>query len=160
MEVTSIEFHIHKYALMFRRGIFSDGLLSYHAGEYHQYDFLVYPKITKVAKGFFDQVMETGKGVMNALFGRSSAKKPAQDANEVDYKTLPTEAMVKQCLQFYLEPYKKLLLQDGEFPAGFRVDRLVKEVTHLYLQHQKPRVKHRDGPAQVSVEHIPSVSCW
>ena len=128
------------------------------AEEYHHYDFLVYPKITKVAKGFFDQMKETGRGIM-AFFGRGSSKKPAEDAKEVDFQILSTEAMAKQCLQFYLEPCKNLLLEEGEFPAGFNLDHLVNGVAGIYLQHQKPCVKHwEQRPVYVPVAAIKSVS--
>ena len=47
-------------------------------------------------------------------------------------------AMARKCLFFYLEPYKSILLQEGEFPEGFEVDWFVRQMQHIYSLHRWP----------------------
>lgn len=76
---------------------------------------------------------------MNMFFGK---RNPAASAKEVDAKILSTEEMGKQCLNFYLEPYMKQLL-DEKYPESFKVDCFVNCVASLYSQHQYFCIKHR-----------------
>jgi hypothetical protein len=49
---------------------------------------------------------------------------------------------------FYLEPYRSLLLNDGEYP---KVDAFVKEVKRIYTMHMEQRVQHCGIPAVVTI---------
>lgn len=127
------------------------GFILIHTGEYHHYDFFVYPSVMKVPKTFFDQVRDST--IMNALFGK---RNPEGSANEVDLKILSTEEMSKQCLNFYLEPYMKQLM-DGKYSETFKVDDFVKRVTSVYLQHKSLSIKCNHHPSHCTVEGIPKV---
>lgn len=116
-----------------------------YAGEYHQYDFFVYPPIQKNEKG----IWESGKAWVFSFFKRGSAK---QNGNKNASSIPTTEEMVQPCLLFYLRPYKTLLLNDGEYPADFRVDQFVKHVRHIYLMHSELHVKHRSASSPTTVK--------
>lgn len=105
-----------------------------YSGEYHQYDFFVYPRTLRNEKGF----LESGIALLASFFKRSSTKQ----SGDKDTFILPTsKEMVRQCLFFYLEPYKILLL-NGEYPGDFRVDEFTKQVRIIYSMHHQPHVKH------------------
>ena len=124
-----------------------------YAGEYHHYDFFVYPSEVKLPKSIYDQVRDSR--LMNVLFGR---RNPAAGAKEVDAKILSTEEMAKQCLNFYLEPYVEQLLS-GKYLENFKVDVFVKEVASLFLQHQQLSIK-RSIPIRHQVKDISKVKCF
>lgn len=123
------------------------------AGEYHQYDFFVYPPVRKNEKGLW----ESGKDLLASFFKRGSTKQN-DDKNMPKFPT--TEEMVQLCLLFYLKPYKTLLFNDGEYPDNFRMDEFVKQVGLIYSMHHKPHVKHRlaSSPNTVEVDLLRSVS--
>lgn len=126
------------------------------AGEYHHYDYFVYPSELKVPKSFFDQVRDTGTKIMSAIFGKRTPAASAKEVKEVDAKILTTEEMAKQCLNFYLEPYMKQLL-DEKYSESFRVDGFVNKVASLYSQHVCLSIKRRHDPSPFRVEGIQKV---
>ena len=123
------------------------------AGEYHQHDFLVYPSVTEMPRSFFDKLKDTGRGIMNTLFGR---RNPSQGSEGVEMKVPDKDVMLKQCLHFYLKSYMKILV-DGEYESGFKIDVLVGKIVSIYFQHRRPSVK-RDRPDHVECGSIEKVS--
>ena len=124
--------------------------------EYHHYDLFVLPKVTIVTKGFLNQVKEKATAVVGLLWGAVSRHSAADTKEEFS-----KEAMAKQCLAFYLEQYKSLLLHDEEFPKEFRVDHLIETLSTIYFQHLTPLVKYRNGsPAQIAIKPIQAVSYY
>ena len=114
------------------------------------------PKLASVAKGFLHQVKE--KGVATALFGFLLGKVSRQSAADIK-EDFTKEAMAKQCLAFYLEQYKTLMLQDVEFPKEFRVDHIIGTLSAIYFQHLTPMVKYRNGStAEITIKPIQAVS--
>lgn len=104
-------------------------------GEHHQYDTVVYPKVVKVAKSFVGKMIAR----IGAFVGLGSSAQ-TENAKEVEVKIPPKEELAAQCLQFYLEPYKSVLLQDGEHPKEYNVDSLVTEIINIYSQLHEPWV--------------------
>ena len=116
------------------------------------------PKVIRVAKGFLHQVRE--KGVATAVFGFLWGQVSRQSAADMK-EDVSIEAMTKQCLPFYLEQYKTLMLQDEEFPKQFRVDQLIKTLSTIYFQLQNLWVKYRNGShAEVTIKPIQAVSYY
>ena len=111
-----------------------------YAGEkYHQYDNFVYPKALKSRRGLWTSIKR--------FFGGLSDEKS-------EYFTLtPTDEMIQQCLLFYLEPFKDVLLNDRAYPDEFRIHEFVRKVKLLFQQHEVPAVQDQN-PAQIK-----SVSC-
>lgn len=122
-------------------------------GEYHHHDFLVYPRKTKVPKRFFDQVLDTGKYIMDRVLRRGNQ---VEDAKEVDISTLSMEDMAKKCLHFYLDPHMKYLV-DEKYSADLKIHIFVQRITDLYFQHLKPSVWHRKCPTNDFIEKVNTV---
>ena len=127
--------------------------MSFFSGkEYHQYDFLVYPKLTTVEKGVVSRAWEGGVGWFKTFFGAQS-----EAATEDVFTPPSTEKMVKQCLHYYLEPFKGVLLDEEGYPPDFKLDEFVRQVKHIFEQHNKPVVQHhRYNIAEVTV-HLTDV---
>lgn len=119
-------------------------------GEYHHHDFLVYPRITRVPRSFFDQMVDTGKGIWRKVLGRSSQ---VDNAKEVDISTMSMEDMAKKCLHFYLDPYMKYLV-DEKYSADFKIHIFVQRITDLYFQHLNPSVMHRKCLTNTFIEKV------
>ena len=114
--------------------------LIFHVGiEYHHYDLFVYPRVMEVDKGYW--VVKAGKGILKRLL-------PGEG------KDGPLSAMARRCLFFYLEPYKSILLQDGEFPEGFEVDWFVRRVQHIYSLHRWPMMESSPKFTVVSIRDV------
>ena len=107
----------------------------------------MYPEATEVQRSVFSQAWETGKGFFNKyILGTTAA--------EQTFTPPSTEEMVQQCLYFYLEPYRKILLSDTGYPEKFRVDDVVREVKVILEQHHKPVVQHVDYTCTVKVANL------
>ena len=118
--------------------------------EYHQYDFFVYPKARKVEKHMLSRAWE---GIVRNVFNIKS-----DDTPEEGFTPPSTEEMVKQCLNFYLEPFKRVLLNKDGYPADFRLDDFVVKVKRIFQQHNKPIVQHQNmNWAHVTVDNIEDV---
>ena len=115
----------------------------------------MYPEVTKVEKGLFSQVVETGKGWLSSVGAFLTRSSTRQSEDKEDFTPPPAAAMAKQCLPFYLEPYRSLLLNDGEYP---KVDAFVKEVKRIYTMHMEQRVQHCGIPAVVTIRDFQAVS--
>ena len=123
-------------------------ILSFLGADYHQYDFFVYPEITKVEKGVFGRVWDvTGGWVTKMLPGNT----PTVEA----FTPLSTKEMAKKCLSFYLEHYKNILLNG--YDENFQVEEFVKGVKLIVNQHQAPVVQHQNFVHSVPLEHIKDV---
>ena len=85
---------------------------------------------------------------VGAFFKRSSTK---QSEDKEHFTPASAAAMAKQCLPFYLEPCKSLLLNDGEYPKNFTIDSFVKDVKRTYTMHMKQHVQHRGFPVSVTI---------
>ena len=110
----------------------------------------MYPEATEVQKGVLSQAWETGKGFFNKyILGTTTA--------EQTFTPPPTSDMVARCLYFYLEPYRKILLNETGYPENFRVDGFVSEVKVILEQHHKPVVQHIDYPCPVTVDNLLTV---
>ena len=105
--------------------------------EYHQYDFFVYPKLTKVEKDVWSRAWEGSVGILKNVFNVQS-----ETATEDGFTPPSTEKMVKQCLHHYLEPFKRVLLDEDSYPLNFKLDEFVRQVKHIFKQHSKPVVQH------------------
>lgn len=92
----------------------------------------------------FSHIMEFGKGILT-FFKKSSTRQGEE--KEEHFTPVSTEAMARQCLPFYLEPYKAMLLSDGEYPKDFRVDDFVKQVGLIYSMHIQQWVQHHGAPS-------------
>lgn len=82
--------------------------------------------------------MKTGlKAGLSAFSNLFRPSTQAEEMKEVAFELPSKEALAARGLQLYLEPYKNVLLQDGEYPKEFKVDNVVKEIVHIYsLLHQ------------------------
>ena len=117
--------------------------LCFAGSEYHQFDFFVFPKVRKVEKHVLSRAWEG--------FVRNFISSKSNDTPEEGFTPPSTEKMVKQCLNFYLEPYQRVLLNKGCYLANFRLDEFVVQVTRIFQQHNKPVVQHQN-------KHCPTVS--
>ena len=97
--------------------------------EYHQYDFFVYPKAINLEKGIFRRGLEKSLLGFHSIFER-------------EFSPPSTEEMVKQCFHFYLKPYKNVLLSETGYPQHFELNMFVREINHIFEQHEKPLVQH------------------
>ena len=116
-------------------------------GEYHHYDTEVYPTVIKVSKGWYDKA----KTVFIKFFWPSTQ---TEGAKVVEFSPPSKEELVVRCLQFHLEPFRKMLLQDGQHPAGFTVDFVVSTIPHIFFLLHKQRVTGR----QHTIPLAPTVS--
>ena len=96
--------------------------------EYHKYDFFVYPKSEK-GLSWYRQTLAT------------ITRKFKNDEEE----------MANKCLNFYLEPWMKLLVNDGEFSEGFKINEFFREVSLVLESHLKPQLRHWNTYCQGSV---------
>ena len=113
--------------------------------DYHQYDFCVYPEMTKVEKSGWSQALGW---LTRNLLGNT----PTVEA----FTPPTTEEMVKQCLLFYLEPYKNFLLNG--YDENFQVEEFVRQVKLIVNHHYTPIVQHHDSsPSPVTVENLKNV---
>ena len=115
-----------------------------YIGEFHRHDFFVYPGITRVPKSFVDQIKDTGKGVWNFLRWKKTQK---DDALDIEMTILDKEAMVIKCLYFYLDLYRKTLL-DGIRMKTFKIHIIVRLIADVFFQHYQPRLKRGDYPSR------------
>ena len=114
--------------------------------------------MTKIEKGLLGQLAEAGKELLSsvgAFFKRSSTR---QSEDKEDFTPPPAAAMAKQCLPFYLEPHRSLLLNDGEYPKNFTVDAFVKDVKQIYTMHKEQHVQHHGKPTTVPISEFQEVS--
>lgn len=117
-------------------------LIYFWIEEYHQYDMVVYPKVAEGTKGLGDRIkagFKAGFSFFGSLVGLPSSTQ-AEGVKEVEFKPPSREQLASQCLQFYLEPYKKVLLQEGGYPSEYKVDVMVFEITHIYSVLREPGV--------------------
>ena len=97
------------------------------------------------------------KGVVSVFL--NFFKTQAEGSKDQELKPLSRDDMAKQCLHFYLEKYKTMLLEGEGFFKGFRVDVFAKDVAHIYLQHHFPKLKYRhDPPHYVIIDSNKNVS--
>ena len=102
-----------------------------------------YPKITTVQRSIYDAVTTTVRAGVNFLGRLFRSKPPQDDIKEVDFKPPSLEELATQCLHFYLEPCKKVLLQEsGTYPM---VNSMVTDIVHVFDTIFYPAVKHFDG---------------
>lgn len=114
-------------------------------GEYHKHDFFVYPMLEK---GVLRRVWEKAVGLIQHYSEAKGAFAPPS-----------TEEMVKQCFYFYLEPYKNILLNEASYPQDFRLNEFVREVKHIFEQHEKLVVElYSSSCITVTVDNIKVVS--
>lgn len=106
----------------------------------------MYPRILRNEKG----ILESGMAWLASFLKRSSTK---QSGDKDTFSPPTSKEMVRQCLFFYLEPYKTLLL-NGEYPEDFRVDKFTKQVRIICSMHHKPHVKHPSIAAPTAVTVI------
>ena len=109
---------------------------------------VVYPRVTK---GIGDRMMaglKAGWSVVSTLFQSSTH---TEEVNEVNFNPPTKEALATRCLQFYLEPYKNMLLQDGEYPKKFKVDSVVTEIAHIYSLLQEPCTENKRTILEVNM---------
>ena len=109
-------------------------------GEYHHFDIDVYPMNTKVSKGPSDRSKAGLKARWSDIRIFSLPSTQTEEVKEVVHELPSREELAARCLQFYLEPYKNVLLQKGEYPNRFKVDSLVTEITHIYSLLHEPWV--------------------
>ena len=102
---------------------------------------VVYPRVVKVVK-VERSVLDTIITEFGA-WGGSLSGTPTEDAKEEEPKLPSKEMLAAQCLQFYLEPYRNVLVQDGEYPKKFKVDTVVTEIQHIYSLLHEPWVNNR-----------------
>ena len=107
----------------------------------------MYPDTTKVQTNFLSQAWEIGRGIVS--LGTTTA--------EWTFTPPLTSEMVARCLYFYLEPYRKILLNETGYPENFRVDDFVREVRVILEQHHKPVVHHKDDICPVTVDNLLTV---
>ena len=120
--------------------------------EYHQYDFFVYPKLTSVEKGVFGRAWEGGVGIVRNWLNFQS-----DTATEDSFTPPSTEKMVKQCLGLYLQPFKGVLLDEGGYPPYFKLDEFVRQVKHIFKQHNELVVQHSHNPCTTVAVDITDV---
>ena len=108
----------------------------------------MFPKSTTVEKGVVSRVLEGGMGLLKTFLGVQS-----EAATEDVFTPPSTEKMVKQCLHYYLEPFKSDLLSDEGYSPDFKLDEFVRQVKHIFEQHKRPVVQHRHSSiAPVTVD--------
>lgn len=102
---------------------------------------VVYPRVVKVVKverSVLDTIITEF-----SVWGGSMSSTPTEDIKEEEPKLPSKETLAAQCLQFYLEPYKNVLVQDGEYPKKFKVDTVVTEIEHIFSLLHEPCVNNR-----------------
>ena len=102
-------------------------------GEFHQYDFFVYPRETKIPKGILNSVFEGGKGLLN-YFKKKVTK---EDSTDVELNPVNIDDMTKQCLDFYLNSHW-LKYMDKKHWTGIKLDCFVQHMSIIYFQHHNP----------------------
>ena len=116
----------------------------------------MYPEKIKIEKNVVSHAWQAGLGIgvgiYNYLF-----KVEDDTAEEVSLAPRSTEEMVKQCLRFYLEPCKDILLSEEGYPHNFRLDEFVGSVKRIFEQHYKPVVQHGDRTVPVSTDNLKDV---
>ena len=113
----------------------------------------MYPKAAKVEKGVIRRALDKGLG-----FIRYIRNIPGDTEAEGAFDPPSTEEMVKQCLHFYLEPSKNILLAETHFPQNFILNEFVREIKHIFQQHNNPVVQHNpSSPTTVSVDNLKEV---
>ena len=123
------------------------------SGAYHQYDTVVYPKISK---SFLERVKETGivgaigGTISGSLFGRGSTQQ-GDAPKDTDFKPLLPQEMGELCLKAYLAEYEEKLCT-GDFPS---IQLTAEDINHIFesLYYQviiypnsyMPSIKDLDG---------------
>ena len=119
--------------------------------EYHQYDYFVYPKL-KIERrhNVIYLVLATVKGW---LFSK-------QDDGKLEKVALPSnDEMMTQCLLFYLEPFKDVLLNDRVYHKEFKIHEFVRKIRFLLQQHKEPFLKDSNHTTiPVPIKSITQVS--
>ena len=105
---------------------------------YHQYDFFVYPAIRKTLTR-----------------GWVTKKLPGNIPTVETFTPSSTEEMVKQCLSFYLQPYKNILLCG--YDENFQIEEFVRQVYLIVEQHHTFVIQYQDCVYHVAVEGLKSV---
>ena len=120
----------------------------------------VYPKDTRVSKGWIDKMKTGFKAGLSALSNLFRSNPQAEEVKDVVFEIPSREELAARGLQFYLEPYKSVLLQDGEHPKEYKVDSLVTEIVHIYFLLHKPWVNGHEWtiPLMATVS-IPYFEC-
>ena len=120
--------------------IFTDVLCIsiYFYVEWHHYDLFVFPREKE------HQIFEGSKSSVWSL----------RRLWQGDDKDGLLSAMARRCLFFYLEPYKKILLQEREFPEGFEVYTFAREVKRIYSCHRWPMVENSKTVSVKSVNEV------
>ena len=98
-------------------------------GEYHHYDMVVYPK--KVAKSILDIMkagLKVGLKVAKIFANFSSSSTQTEGVQDADFYPKTKEKLAAQCLHFYLEPYKNILLHNTK---ELKVDFVVTEIANV-----------------------------
>lgn len=80
--------------------------------------------------------MEKGLGMLRI---------PGYTETEREFTPPSAEEMLKQCLHLYLEPHKKILLNETGYPQNFRLKKFVREIKHIFEQHETPVVQHKQS---------------
>lgn len=99
---------------------------------------VVYPKVIKVSKGLYDTMKAKVKAGISAIGNWFRSSTQTEEDKGVEFKLPSKEELAVQCLQFYLEPMKGVLLQDGEYPKEYKVDFMVTEIVHIYSVISEP----------------------
>ena len=108
----------------------------------------MYPEITKVEKGVVGQALAGIGWFTKKLLGNA----PTAEA----FIPPSTKEMVKQCLFFYLEPYKHTLLCG--YDENFCIEGFVEQVKLIVEQHHTSAVLHHGPfPSHVKVENLKEV---
>ena len=97
----------------------------------------MYPKETEIQRGILSRAWKASVGVYNFLINNQDSA-----TEEQPFSPPSTEDMVKDCLHFYLEPYKDILLNKAEYQSNFSIGEFVRQVKLLFKQHHKPVVQH------------------
>ena len=100
----------------------------------------VYPKDTKVSKGFSDRMKAGLKAGWTAISNFFRPSTQTEEMKEVVFEIPSREELAARGLQFYLEQYKSVLLQEGEYPKEYKVDFIVSVIAHIYSLLHEPWV--------------------
>ena len=117
----------------------------------------MYPKATKVEKGYLSQAATAVSQAVTAV--RWLFVMQDDDDKVERFTPFAADEMMNQCLLFYLEPFKDLLLHKVAYPDNFRIDHFVEQVKSSMQQHKETTiVQHPDTPYTARVKRIEQVS--
>ena len=113
----------------------------------------MYPKVTKVEKYVWSRALESGVEFFSNLLNINDT------VPEEGFTPLSIEVMVRRCLNHYLQPYKKVLLNEDGYPSDFKLNEFVREVKQILKQHKTPAVQHKyPACVAVTVDNVNDVS--